>query len=65
MTGSKEIITLNNELKKARLKAGLTQQAMSDLLGIPLRTIESWDTNKRTPPGYVERLVIEKLNTLK
>lgn len=48
-------------IKEARTKVGLTQQAMSDLLKIPKRTIEDWETSKRTPPEYVESLIIEKL----
>jgi DNA-binding transcriptional regulator YiaG len=34
---------------------------MSDLLGIPLRTIEDWDSGRRKPPEYVVSLIIYKL----
>ena len=54
-----------NELKQARLNAGLTLKAMSEALEIPQRTIEAWEAGDRKPPAYVEKLVIEKLNSMK
>ena len=51
-------------IKEARKAAGLTQQGMSDLLGIPKRTLENWDSGKRTPPEWAERLIVEKLNRI-
>lgn len=53
-----------NEIKQARLAAGLTQRQMSTLLEIPLRNIENWETNKNHPPKWAEKLIIEKLNSL-
>ena len=52
------------KIKEARKAAGLTQAGMSLELGIPKRTIEDWETEKRTPPMWVENLVIEKLQSL-
>ena len=52
-------------IKEARIAAGLTQKQMSDLFDIPLRTIENWEGGKSTPPPYVEKLIIEKLISLK
>ena len=51
-------------IKEARIAANLTQQQMSDLLGIPKRTIGDWECGVRTPPEYVERLIIEKLKSI-
>ena len=53
-----------NEIKQARLKAGLSQQKMSDLTGIPKRTIEQWDTGERSPSPWVTRLVVEELSRI-
>lgn len=36
---------------------GLTQKALAERFGIPLRTIEQWSTGKRTPPDYVVRMI--------
>jgi len=54
-----------NKIKQARLAASLTQQAMSDLLKIPKRTIENWEEGKRQPPEWAERLIIEKLRSMR
>lgn len=37
---------------------------MSDLLEIPKRTIEDWETGKRNPPAYVEKLIIRELERI-
>ncbi|WP_462256590.1 helix-turn-helix domain-containing protein [Dialister invisus] len=52
-----------NRIKAARLAAGLSQREMSELLRIPKNTITGWEQGRRTPPEYVERLIIEKLNS--
>lgn len=51
-------------IKEARLAAGLSQQKMSDIMGIPKRTIENWETGQRTPPEWAERLVIAELERI-
>lgn len=51
-------------IKDARLNAGLTQAKMSEVFEIPKRTIENWETGKRTPPTYVEKLVIRELERI-
>ena len=48
-------------IKEARQAAGLSQQGVSNALGIPKRTLHDWETGKRTPPGWAEALVVEKL----
>lgn len=52
-------------IKEARLAAGMTQQRMSDVLGIPKRTIESWEQGKRKCPEWEERLVVDKLKQIR
>lgn len=51
-------------IKEARQAAGLTQQAMSELLGIPKRNIENWEGGQRKPPTWAEALVVEKLERI-
>jgi DNA-binding transcriptional regulator YiaG len=51
-------------IKEARIAANLTQRQLSDLLEIPLRTVENWEGGKSNPPAYVKKLVIEKLISL-
>lgn len=54
-----------NKIKEARNAAGLTQKKMSELTLIPKRTIENWESDKRTPPEWAERLVLKELYSLK
>lgn len=49
------------KIKEARHKAGLSQQKMADLTGIPRRTIEDWERGVRKPPEWAENLIVAKL----
>ena len=51
-------------IRDARRLAGLSQQGVTDTLGIPKRTLQDWEAGKRTPPGWAEALVVEKLNKI-
>ncbi len=53
--------TASEKLRTARKQAGLTQQQLADTYGIALRTIESWEGSKRTPPDYVLNLLLRCL----
>lgn len=67
--------TFAERLKAARKAAGLTQQAMADRMLISKRTIEKWEIGKkgdeeaqkkgRIPPEYVQRFVLNELESLK
>ena len=43
----------------------LSQRAMGDLLGIPVRTIEDWERRVSSPPEYVLRLLVDKLERMR
>ena len=51
-------------IKEARRLAGLSQQGVTDTLGIPKRTLQDWESGNRTPPGWAEALVVEKLGKI-
>lgn len=53
-----------SSIREARKRAGLTQKSMSEMMGIPKRTIEDWERGIMNPPSYVERLVIKELNEI-
>ena len=55
---------MSTRIKEARQTAGLTQKRMSELLLIPLRTIENWESGKRNPPIWAENLIVEKLQMI-
>ena len=52
-------------IRDARKAAGLSQAAMSEKLGIPKRTIEDWETGKHVPAEWAEKLIIEKLESMR
>jgi len=52
------------DYKAYRLALGLTQQAISDLLGIPRRTWQNWELGSRKPTPAMEKMVKEKLDKL-
>jgi DNA-binding transcriptional regulator YiaG len=53
------------KLKTARKNACLTQQGMADRMLIPFRTIQQWEGGQRTPPPYVQRFVLNELESLR
>lgn len=60
-----EDMTFAAKLKAAKKAAGLTQQAMADLMLIPKRTIEDWERGANIPAPYVQRFVLNELESLK
>jgi DNA-binding transcriptional regulator YiaG len=44
------------QIKQARTQAGLTQQAASDLVGVSIKTIQSWEGGWRNMPEPMWRL---------
>ena len=51
----------SEKIKKIKESRGLTQENLAEMLEVPKRTIESWESGKRKPPGYVQRLIIEEI----
>ncbi|MDA3931682.1 MAG: helix-turn-helix domain-containing protein [Tenericutes bacterium] len=45
------------KIKETRAKYNITQQELSDITSIPKRTIENWESGKRQPSPWVEKLV--------
>lgn len=58
------MIKIENKIKEARQNAGLTQKAMSELFGIPQKTIEAWEGGRRSPVAWAEKLIIDKLKSI-
>ena len=48
-------------IKELRAASGMTQKEFSDYFNIPRRSIEDWETGKRTPPEYLVDLIEYKL----
>ncbi|MDO4619828.1 MAG: helix-turn-helix domain-containing protein, partial [Lachnospiraceae bacterium] len=49
--GTSEII------RALRAETGLSRKLFSEKYGIPLRTIEDWESGRRKPPEYISRLL--------
>jgi DNA-binding transcriptional regulator YiaG len=44
------------EIKQARLDAGLTQRATAELLGVSIKTVQSWEGGWRNMPEPAQKL---------
>lgn len=53
----------NNPIKYARKKAGLNIKNLAELLGAPYRTVQDWNAGRRMPPKWVQRLIVEKIES--
>lgn len=49
------------EIKSLREQTGMTRKEFSLHIGIPLRTIEDWESGRRNPPEYIPRLIAYQL----
>ena len=51
----------SNEIKAARLRAGLTIRQLAELLGAPYRTVQEWNAGRHMPPEWMARLVVAEI----
>lgn len=52
-------------IKEAREFSGLTQKEVEEEFGIPVRSLQNWESGIRQAPDYVETYLVEKLTQLK
>ena len=45
------------EVKELRTKMGMNRREFSDYYGIPYRTVQDWEAEKRELPDYLLRLL--------
>lgn len=48
---------VNLTIKNIRKQTGLSRTAFSQKYNIPLRTLEEWESGRRTPPVYIPRML--------
>ena len=53
-----------NPIKYAREEAGLNLKELSDLLGAPYATVQDWNAGRRTPPVWLQNLIVEKIQSV-
>ena len=51
-------------IKDKRIELGLTQQLLSEITGVPLRTVQNWEGGQRKCPDYVEKMILDKLDQM-
>lgn len=49
-------------IKEICEKYGYSQTALAKRFGIPLRTVQDWHGERRTPPEYVVNMIIALLD---
>jgi len=54
----------HSKIREARIQYGLTQKQVSDITGVPLRSIENWEAGVRKCPDYVEKMVVTMLDQM-
>lgn len=50
-----------SKIRDARTKAGLTMKELSERTGVPYRSLQNWESEERTPPPYVEKMILKEL----
>lgn len=52
----------SERLKAARAAAGTSQREAAEILDISVRTLQNWEIDSRTPPPYVQKMVLDTLS---
>lgn len=55
---------LKGKLKSARAKLNLSQSQAAEEWGVPLKTLQSWESGRFTPRGFALRALEEKLDAI-
>lgn len=55
---------MENKIREARKATNMTQADMCNHFNIPRRTLEDWETGKRTPAPWAEKLLLERLEAM-
>lgn len=52
-----DLMNRGKEVKELREKMGMNRREFSDYYGIPYRTVQDWEAEKRELPEYLLRLM--------
>ena len=53
---------LDTRIKDTRMKYGLTRKQVSDITGVPHRSIQNWEGGQRRCPDYVTGMIVNILD---
>ena len=48
-------------IRETRTKYGLTMKQVSDLTGVPYRSLQNWEAGVRTCPDYVSKMIVNTI----
>ncbi len=54
-------MTAAESIRELRKETGLNRREFSEHTGIPIRTLEDWESGRRVPPAYIPRLIAYQL----
>ena len=58
-----DLMSRGKEVKELREKMGMNRREFSDYYGIPYRTVQDWEAEKRELPEYLLRLLKYRAET--
>lgn len=58
------MMSFNEEFKLLRQQLGFSQAKLGEILEISRNTIRDWELENRTPPAYVQKLLIKELKRM-
>jgi len=50
-----------NPIKAAREQAAMSIKELSEFLGAPYRTVQDWNSGRRIPPEWLQKIIVEKI----
>jgi hypothetical protein len=55
------VVIMNEGIKQARINIGLTQDEVSNLIGMPIKTLRNWEQQVRKPSQWAVDLIIDRI----
>lgn len=52
---------MNGKIKQARINTELTQEELSQLIGMPVKTLRNWEQEIRKPNQWTVDLIIDRI----
>lgn len=44
-------------IKELRAMTGMSQSQFANYFGLPFRTVQQWEQERRTPPEYINKMI--------
>ena len=53
-----------SRIKEAREARGWSRAELARRLGAPIRTLEDWESGRRHPAEWIEKIIVEKIERM-